>query len=476
MDFLKNIPRQVSETLEALRSAGFEAYVVGGCVRDMLLGRPPKDWDVATNAKPEAIQKMFPHSFYENTFGTVTARVDDMEIQITTYRVDARYSDKRHPDEVRYTSDIKEDLARRDFTINALAFSSQGGIVDPFGGQNDLEKKIIRAVGNASERFGEDALRLMRAIRFAAELGFEIEEKTLAALKECAGSLAFVSKERIRDELVKIIQSAGAVAGVEWLRETGLLKIVLPELAEGIGVGQNKHHIYTVYEHNVYALKYAVEQGYNFHVRFASLLHDVGKPHTKKGEGKDSTFYNHDMVGAKMARQIMHRLKFPREDIEKIALLIRWHLFYYNVDEVTPSSVRRLVKNVGLESMDDLINVRMADRIGSGVPKAEPYKLRHFRYMVESVSKDPISVKMLKIDGNDVMQILGIPPGPKVGIILNALLGEVLDDPEKNTKENLTLRVKHLDKFSASELSEMIKKGEEQIEIIEQEERRKHRV
>lgn len=497
------IPPQVVAVLKGLRAREFEAYAVGGCVRDVLLGRVPKDWDIATNAKPEAIQQAFPNSFYENKFGTVTVRESGMEIQVTTYRIDAQYSDKRHPDEVRYTADIKEDLARRDFTINAMALDletrnmkheklgsesftiqdssskihdSRFTIIDPFGGKADLENKIIRAVGDPNARFNEDALRIMRAVRFAAELDFLIDENTNKEIRKFSLLLRFVSKERVRDELIKIIESAGAVKGIELMREFGLLELILPELAEGIGIGQNKHHIYTVYEHNLRSLKYAVEQKWNFHVRIASLFHDIGKPRAKVGDGYNSTFYNHDMIGAKMTRQAMIRLKFPTADTEKVALLVRWHLFYYNVDEVTASSVRRLIRNVGIENMDDLINLRIADRIGSGVPKAEPYKLRHFRYMVESVSKDPISAKMLKITGIDVMRILNIKPGPKVGVLLGALLGEVLDDPQKNTEEYLHSRVKELDTFSASELAEMIKSGEEKIKLIEMEDRRKHRV
>lgn len=470
------LPAPVSEVLQNLRAHGYEAYAVGGCVRDALLSRATRDWDIATNAKPEHIQKVFPKSVYENQYGTVTVLSGGMEIQVTTYRVDEVYSDKRHPNDVRYTADIKEDLARRDFTVNAMALSEKGDIIDPFFGQKDIKDKIIRAVGDSDVRFGEDALRLMRAVRFAAELNFRIEEKTFEAIKKSASLIGFVSGERIRDELIKIIASDGAVNGIELLRETGLLKIVLPELAEGVGVGQNKHHIYTVYEHNLLSLKYAVEQKWNFHVRIASLFHDVGKPRTKEGDGKDSTFYNHDMVGSKMVKQIMKRLKFPVADAEKFALLVRWHLFYYNVDEVTASSVRRLIKNVGFENMDDLINLRICDRMGSGVPKAEPYKLRHFRYMVESVSKDPISVKMLKINGNDVMKILSIPPGPKIGILLSAILSEVLDDPSKNTPEFLHTRAKELNTMSLSELANMIKAGEERIKLIEMEEKRKYHV
>ena len=511
------IPSQVISVLEKLKTAGFEAYPVGGCARDFLLGREPKDWDIATNAKPEEIQKVFPKSFYENKFGTVTVLADKMEIQITTYRVDEKYSDKRHPDSVRFTANLKEDLARRDFTINAMALDinpkhearnskqiqnskasnskrlefgnsdldivsdfgfriSDFVVIDPFGGQEDLKNKIIRTVGNPKERFGEDALRLLRAVRFASQLNFLINKETLEAIKEMNKEISLISGERVRDEFVKIIMSDRAAEGIELLRETGILSIILPEVMEGYGVGQNKHHIYTVYEHNLRALRYATENKLSFVARLASLLHDVGKPRSKRGDGPDSTFYSHDVIGAKMTEKIMRRLKFPNEEIAGVSLLVRYHLFYYNVDEVTPSSVRRLIKNVGLENMDDLINVRIADRIGSGVPKAEPYKLRHFRYMVDKVSKDPISVKMLKIDGNDVMKMLNIQPGPKVGIILNALFSEVLDDPKLNEREYLEKRALELDKLSITEIAEMIKKGEERIQLLESEERKKFRV
>ncbi|MCR4323268.1 MAG: HD domain-containing protein [Candidatus Azambacteria bacterium] len=521
------IPQQVLFVGRELTHAGFAAYAVGGCVRDVLLGREPSDWDVATNAKPEEIQKVFPKSFYENKFGTVTALVDghdcaiaplersrfisdvlsesqnaipsrgclcanrcalgqtgSMEIQITTYRVDNAYSDKRHPDSVKYTNDLTEDLARRDFTVNAMALELKSEkeeaksyeIIDPFYGQKDLKEKIIRAVGDANERFNEDALRLVRAVRFATQLGFIIEAQTLSAVKKHATLIRAVSQERIRDELMKIIMCKNAADGIDLLREVGLLQFIMPELLDGYHISQNKHHIFDVYEHNVKSLRYAAEQGFSFTVRFAALLHDVGKPKAKQGEGPNATFYNHDMVGARIAAKAMSRLKFSNKEIEDVTRLIRYHLFYYNVDEVTASSVRRLVRNVGLENMDDLISVRLSDRIGSGVPKAEPYKLRHFRYMVDMVSKDPISVKMLKIDGNEVMRLLDIKPGPKVGIILNALFSEVLDDPQKNDKDYLERRAGELNKFSISELSEMIKKGEEKVKLLEEEDQRKFRV
>ncbi len=488
------IPDQVINIIQKLKDAGFEAYAVGGCARDILLGIEPKDWDIATSAEPEEIQKIFPKNFYENKFGTVTilendnprtqraerSSYDGMEIQVTTYRVDIKYSDKRHPDSVKFTASLQEDLARRDFTVNAMALqitdSTHYSVIDPFDGQEDLKNKIIRAVGDPKERFNEDALRLMRAVRFASQLNFLIEEKTFLSIKNFSSLISFISQERIRDEFIKTIMTDNAHNGIELMREAGILQIILPELMEGYKVSQNLHHIYDVYEHNLRALKYAIEQKFSLQVRLASLFHDIGKPRTKHGEGERATFYSHDVVGARITKKIMERMKFPRQDIDLVVLLVRYHLFYYNVDEVTPSSVRRLIKNVGLENMDDLINLRMADRIGSGVPKAEPYKLRHFRYIVDKVSKDPISVKMLKIDGNDVMRILSIAPGPKIGIILNALLSEVLDNPEKNNKEYLENRVVELDQYSVSELANMIKKAEEKIELLETEHRKQFRV
>ena len=254
------------------------------------------------------------------------------------------------------------------------------------------------------------------------------------------------------------------------MRELGLLKEFLPELLEGHEVGQNLHHIYTVWEHNLRSLEYAVKENWSLEIRMAALLHDVAKPRTKRGEGKYSTFYGHDVLGAKMASEILLRLKFPREFVEKVSKLIRYHLFYYNVDEVTDSSVRRLISRVGPEDMEDLIRVRICDRIGSGVPKAEPYKLRHFRFMVEKLQRDPISVGMLKVNGNNVMEFSNLKPGPRVGQILLILLDEVLDEPKKNTKEYLATRVKELGKLSDKELASLSKKAEEKKLALESEE------
>ncbi len=470
------IPKEVKSIIQSLQKAGFEAYIVGGCVRDFLMQKEPNDWDVTTNAKPEEIQKVFSNSFYENNFLTVTARTGSKkpelaEIEITTYRLEAKYSDKRHPDEVKYAKKLEDDLSRRDFTINAMALRPGSGqareLIDLFRGQKDLKNKIIRTVGNPEERFNEDALRMLRAVRFAATLGFNIEEKTANAIRENSIWLEAISKERTRDEFVKIIMADNASQGIELLRELGLLKYIIPELLENYGVAQNKHHIYDCYQHAVKSLEYTAKKGFNMQVRLASLLHDIAKPKVKAGKGEDATFYNHEIVGAKMAFQILNRLKFSKKDIEKITKLVRFHLFYYNVDEVGEASVRRLVRNMGPENMEELLQVRQADRIGSGVPKAEPYKLRHLKYMIEKVSKDPISAKMLKVNGNDLMKMLEIKPGPRVGQILDILLGHVLDDPKKNTKEFLSKEAEKLGKLNDKELQKMAEKSKEEKSEVE---------
>jgi len=475
------IPQEVKFIIDELKKAGFEAYVVGGCVRDFLRGVDPEDWDVTTNAKPEEIQKIFPKSFYENKFLTVTVQTNSenpklKEIEITTYRKEAKYTDKRHPDEIKFAKTIEEDLARRDFTVNAFALCStlkveQVKIIDPFGGQEDLRNKIIRAVGNPEERFNEDALRMMRAVRFAVILdgsaSWRIEEKTANAIRKNSEGLRVISQERIRDELMKIVMSEKAAKGIELLRGLGLLKHIIPELEEGCGVGQNKHHIYECYDHNLRSLDFAAKKNLNKYVRLAALLHDIAKPKTKQGNGPDATFYGHEIVGAKMAFRILSRLKFSKKDIEKIVKLVRYHLFYYNVGEVSEGSVRRLVFQVGPENMEELLQVRMADRIGSGVPKAEPYKLRHLKYIVEKVSQDAISVKMLKVSGDDVMKILKIQPGRRVGQVLDVLLGKVLSDPKKNKKEYLEKEIKKLAEVSEKELISLAEKAKKEREKVE---------
>lgn len=464
------IPKPVLSASRELESAGFESYLVGGCVRDFLLERKPKDWDITTQAKPEEVQKIFTDSVYENQFGTVGVKTESDDptlkiIEITTFRQEGKYTDKRHPDEITFAKTLKDDLSRRDFTINALAARCADGkkceIIDLFGGQDDLENKLIRAVGNPDERFKEDALRLMRAIRFSAQLNFEIEENTAKAIGKNAGLIEFIAKERIAEELIKLIMSDNAVEGVKRLQESGLLKYVLPELVEGVGVKQNKHHIYTVFEHNLKSLAYAAENKMPLDLRLAALLHDVGKPRTKQGEGEDSTFYGHQIAGVKMLIEALDRLHFPKKVIDKVALLVREHMFVYDPETVTLKGVRRLLRRVGSENIEDLLKLREADRIGSGVPKAQPYRLRYLKAMIEKVKNDPISAKMLAITGEDVMKILKIEPGPKVGYILAVLLEEVLDDPDKNKEKDLKSRVKELGSLKDGELEKIASRAKQ---------------
>lgn len=510
---ITKIPQPVLETLQTLQKAGFEAFIVGGCVRDLLLDRNPKDWDITTNAKPEETQTIFPDSFYENDFGTVGVKVipfllngkPDREhdiIEVTTYRIESDYEDKRRPKNVSFTHSLEEDLARRDFTINAIALSVQENnqlvIIDPYNGQEDIKKRLIQTVGAPDDRFAEDALRMMRAIRFYAELrnpkkpqsilpgdpkyidiyepetdNWIIDQATFDSIKKHAIHLSHVSFERIRDELSKIIISNSPAEGVDMLQKAHLLKYVLPELEEGLRVGQNLHHIYEVYQHNILALKYCPSK--KLDTRLAALLHDVAKPRTKRGNGYRSTFYNHDHVGARMSDIMLQRLRYPKTIVDKAALLVDNHLFYYNVGEVTEASVRRLIRRVGLENMQDLMDIRIADRLGSGTPKAKPYKLRHLEYMIDKVSKDAISVKMLKINGKDLMSELSMAPGPKIGAILDVLLAEVIEDPLKNERETLLNRAKELDKEDLSALRIMAKEAiEEKREKEDRDIKKKH--
>ena len=494
----QTIPQPVLDVAAALTAGGFEAYLVGGCVRDLLLRGAvhgervePKDWDIATNARPEEIQKACPNSVYENEFGTVGVKVrtnnqqqttNDKQsttevVEVTTYRVDGAYRDHRHPEAVEFAARIEDDLARRDFTINAMALritnnqqqtiNDNTDIIDPFDGRIDLEAKVIRAVGNPTLRFREDALRLLRAVRFAAELGFSIEPATAQAIQAEARLLEEIAPERIRDELVKLIMAPKAANGVRMLEAYGLLAHIIPELREGIGCGQNKHHIYTVFDHNIRALDYAAAQGYPLHVRLGALLHDVGKQRTKRGEGFDSTFYNHEVVGGRMTRAIMERLKFPKEVADAVTHLVRQHLFYYNVGEVSAAGVRRFIARVGIEMVDDILKVREADRIGSGVPKAFPYKLRHLQFMIEKVRHDPVHPKMLALRGDELMRLLGVPAGPMVGQILRILLDEVLEEPSRNAMEYLTVRAKELAALPPADITALDRVARSHVEELE---------
>lgn len=472
------IPEKITEVVNALKGAGFEAYLVGGVVRDLLRGMPPEpldNWDLTTNAAPEQIQKIFPESFYENKFGTVTVVIKtnkdkNLLVEVTPYRIEGKYSDKRRPDEIKFAKTIFEDLSRRDFTVNAIALDidKEGKVkqvIDPHNGQADIKEKIIKTVGRPDERFNEDALRLMRAVRFAATLDFDIEKETFTAIKNGAAHLKEISSERIRDELIKIIMSSRAAEGIFLLEETKLLEHIFPELREGINCQQSPPHRFDVFKHSVMALKKALAmEKSSLVVRFAALLHDIGKPRTKEITPERITFYGHQVVGAKMAREILNRLKFPKEIIEQVYKIILNHMFFYDVGKVSESAVRRLIMKMGgVAQMKDLVAVRIADRKATPVPKEKPYKLRHFEYMIEKVSADPIHVTQLEIDGNEIMELLKIRPGPRIGLILNALLAEVLDDPKKNQKEILIKRANNLNKLSDDELKQKKYRVEREI-------------
>jgi len=462
------IPNFIEKIIKTFKQNSFEAYLVGGCVRDLLMGKEPGDWDMTTNARPEKMLKIFSDSKYENEFGTVLIKIKNKKnetehvIEATTYRSEGAYSDRRHPDDIQFETELDKDLERRDFTINAMAMTKviepkikDWDIIDLFGGQKDIKLKIIRAVGEPIDRFREDALRMMRAVRFSCQLGFSIEPKTERGILKMAGSIRFIANERIHDELVKILKTDRAYEGIMKLHELKLLQYIIPELEQGRGVPQNHHHIYSVFKHNILSLKNCPSK--DWRVKLASLLHDIGKVKARKIIKGQTTFYNHEYIGERMTRKIMTRLKFSKEDMEKVTNLVRNHMFYYDADEVTASSVRRLVVKVGEGNLKDLIDIRIADRLGSGTPKGKPYKLRHLEYMMKKVQSDPISVKMLKINGEDLMKLLNIVPSPKIGTILDVLLSEVIEDPKLNTKEYLENRSRELNDLNADDLRQKAK-------------------
>jgi len=470
------IPPEVKKAADTLESKGFEAYLIGGCVRDLLLDRKPKDWDITTNAKPEEITALFPNTFYENEYGTVgvvTENTDDETlkvIEVTPYRVEGVYSDKRRPDKVEWSSRLEDDLKRRDFTINAIALTLSGKIVDLSDGQTDLKKKTIRTVGESKARFNEDALRMLRAVRIAVELDFTIDPATQNAIAVNAKHLKMMAAERIRDEFIRIVMSPKPQIGLILSHKLGLLQYIMPELEEGIGVAQNKAHSFDVFEHALRTVEHSAKKGFSLETRLAALFHDIGKPATRRwsDEKKDWTFYGHDVVGAKMAAKIMARLAFPKKTIENVTKMVRWHMFFSDTEQITNSAVRRIVARVGTENIWHLMDVRMCDRIGTGRPKESPYRLRKYHSMIDEVMRDPLSVGMLKINGGKIIELTKLAPGPKIGNILHALLEEVLDDPMRNTEEYLEKRVADLAALPEKELAAIGEKAKQTKEREEE--------
>lgn len=476
-----SIPLEVRDVSETLRKGGFESYLVGGCVRDLLANRKPKDWDITTDATPEEIQVLFPDSYYTNDFGTVgVLRETEDEtlkvVEVTPYRTESSYSDKRRPDEVKFGKSLEEDLARRDFTVNAIALDeSKGHIVDPYKGQKDIEAKVLRTVGVPEERFEEDALRLMRAVRLVAELGFALDGDTATAIQAKAVNLSHVSRERIRDELIRIVESTQPMMALVLCYRLGLLEYIAPDLLRGIGVDQNQAHSYDVFEHNLRSLQHAADKGWSLDIRLSALFHDISKPETRRWaeDKKDWTFHGHEVVGARVARKILEDLRFSRETIDKVTKMVRWHMFFSDPDQITLSAVRRMIRNVGEENIEDLLNLRVCDRIGTGRPKEQPFRFRKYKAMVDQARRDPISVTMLKTDGNRLMEEFHVKAGPKIGLVLNALLEEVLEDPKKNTEAYLDERTAYLLSISDDELKRLGEAGKEAGKRKEEEEVKK---
>jgi tRNA nucleotidyltransferase (CCA-adding enzyme) len=456
--FKKNIPQEVWHIFKKFTQAGHEIYLVGAGVRSLIQGKIPIDCDFTTNAPPEVIQSLFEDSFYDNKFGTVglaleTKRGEEV-YEITTYRTERGYSDKRRPDEVRWGQNLEEDLKRRDFTWNAIVIGpilkkdqwNQKSLIliDLFQGEKDFKKKLVRAVGKPEERFTEDALRMMRAVRFAAQMGFTIEKKTFQAIKRNAPLIKKISQERIRDELFKIMVSDHPTDGYLIFRNTGLAELILPEVEKMFGVEQKspgRHHLDDVGTHAMKSLK--ASQTDDPIVKLAILLHDVGKPVVvSKNEKGTITFYNHELVGAHLARNIARRLKFSKKEETKLVTLVRWHQF--SVDErQTDSAIRRIIRNVGKENLADMLELRRADRIGGGARETS-WRLERFKKKLVEVQKQPFSVTDLKVDGHDVMKILGIRPGPKVGQVLNQLFESVVDEKIPNQRKSLLAKIKKI--------------------------------
>ncbi len=465
--FLEKIPDYVISIAETLQKAGFQSYLVGGSIRDILLGKTPLDFDIATNAYPEDVQKIFPKSVPTGAkFGTITVigtsnTGENFDVQITTYRSEADYFGGRWPAKVEFARTIEEDLSRRDFTINAIALDLQNFdneqidvmnlFVDPFNGLEDLKAGVIKAVREPMERLTEDGLRAVRACRLASQLGFQIDANTLKAIKETNHVTAQVSVERFKDEFLKILyKSSKPSVGLNLLKETGILKLFIPELLEGIDVVQPEFHTDDVFTHSLQACDIAEDR-----VKVAALLHDIGKSRTRTEDEKGIHFYGHDVVGARMTEEILKRLKFPNDEVERNIRLVRWHMFYYpsadwrkSDDEIkkgedmgwTDGAIRRLIINVGgEEGIDDLLRLRIADAASNPKNDFDPKELDELASRVASVRANDMALKITDLDikGQDLVENFGLQPGQKLGETLKFLLEKVLDDPALNKKLDL---------------------------------------
>lgn len=468
-----NIPKILQDFYKIFEKNGFQAYLVGGAVRDICLKKKPSDWDIATNATPQDVMKMFkfvvPTGFEH---GTVTVHFNKTEIEVTTFRTESGYSDARHPDKINYAATIEEDLARRDFTMNAIAVNLKNGkIVDPYGGQKDIKKRLIRTVGNAHERFMEDGLRPIRALRFASKLGFAIEEKTYQEIsqKDVQNKITSISIERFRDEFEKMMLSKKPSVALKLMEETGIVNLFIPEFSKCRGCIQSDYrafHKFDVLDHLFYACDGAPENKLN--VRLAALFHDIGKPDAKnitmqevfdskeccKKNLETITFYNHEKYSAEITQKIMTRLKFSNEMIKNVIHLVKEHMFHYE-ENWTNAAVRRFIIRVGKENLEDLYDLRFADMYGMWNQKieikySEPVALLlelKERINEELMKQNALSLKDLNVNGKDLMEN-GIPAGKKLGEILNHLLDCVIEDPSLNSREKLLEIAKNIDKES----------------------------
>lgn len=480
---VNKIPEYVSNTADILINNGFKAYLVGGAVKDILLGNEPKDYDIATDALPDQITAIFPRSVSINAkFGTILVIMSGRDgerhdVEVTTFRKEENYFGGRWPSKVEFTQDLLIDLSRRDFTINAMAIdldnlyavgaNSFEVVIDPYGGQEDLTNKIIRAVGDPLERFGEDGLRAYRACRLAAVLQFQIDEKTFDAIKQTLNIAKQVSMERVRDEFLKLLKySPKPSVGIELLRISGLLEFSIPELIECIGVNQPEWHTEDVYTHSLTTMDMAEDS-----IKLEALLHDIGKARTRSEDESGVHFYSHDTVGAEMTKIILERLKFSNAVIKKVTTLIRWHMFYYpsadwrkvNPLEIinndmdtkqggwTDAAIRRFISNVGEEFIDDLFKLRIADANANPKSTFDPVEIEALQQRISEVRSKDMALKVtdLQINGND-LEGIGINKGPEMGRVLNYLLEEVIEDPGNNTKERLIELAKEFSQLTSN--------------------------
>jgi len=447
----KKIPPQITKVFEKFQKAGYEIYMIGAGSRNLLTEKAIVNPDFTTNATPAEIQKLYPKSFYDNQFGTVGMKIDEQLYEITTYRQEWGYSDRRHPDKVRFGKKLEDDLPRREFTISAIAIGpgkDKKGleVIDLFKGQEDLKRKIIRAIGDPKSRFSEDALRLMRAIRFATQLGFTIEEKTFQAIKDNTKLINRIAAERVREELIRILKTEHPADGMMLLRNSGLLEEILPELEKAFSVPQKspgRHHLYDVGTHSLMSLKHCPSD--EPIVRLAALIHDLGKVATfKKLENGTITFYNHEVVSTSIAYNFTQKFRFSKKEAKKLVSLVRWHQF--TVDErQTDSAIRRFIKNVGQENLKHILDLRVGDRLGGGARETS-WRLEKFKKRLIEVQKQPFSVTDLKVSGHEVMKTLGLQSGPPVGRILNKIFKEVVEEDLPNEKEILLERIKEIGK------------------------------